>query len=454
MHLLALSAAIGILLLACGPAMAQDGDEAAADERDPNLVHWQWSAALKVVSQGNSPYLALTVPLAVFDKSQDDLRDVRLSDAGKNRVPYVLKVFSPKAQQTTLREAREPFNAGPRPKSRTYEMSLELAEVPAPGYNEIEILTTGRNYRRQVEVFGDKSEKFDDPQQFFDKKTYLVLYDVEGRTVDLHRFRFDLKQFRFVLVRVHADGDEEIPRITGVKVRRTITEPGEFATVDANLGNYETTRGDGGPASAWMINLPDKMPCEKLTFEVGGPPSDRPFNLQIANPNENRMPIGGADWRWRKDGERQLLEVHFNEVIARRLRLVVTDFANEPLQLHDVKATYSVRKLIFAKPDGVKVKLPITLYTGNTKVGNPGYVLEQKLPAILKPAPGVVELEESLAPNPAYQPPPPSLNERMPWLVYVVLGLACAVLLAILAALARQAIRRHDAKNTIEPVVQ
>ena len=47
-------------------------------------------------------------------------------------------------------------------------------------------------------------------------------------------------------------------------------------------------------------------------------------------------------------------------------------------------------------------------------------------------------------PNPTYVPPPPTLNEKMPWLVYVVLGVACLVLLAILVSLANQAIRRHD----------
>src|SRR6185436_15152073 len=120
-------------------------------------------------------------------------------------IPYVLRNFRKESQQTQLLTARPDFNTGPSPKSRTYEMSLELGNVPAPGHNDIEIHTTGRNYRRRVEVFGDDSDKFDNLRPFFDKKTYVVLYDVDGRTVDVHRFRYDFKQFKFVLVRVHAD---------------------------------------------------------------------------------------------------------------------------------------------------------------------------------------------------------------------------------------------------------
>jgi hypothetical protein len=456
--------AILLLLLAAASARAQDEkDQAAEDERDLKLVHWKWVQDLKLPAPEKlaGPYLALTVPPAVFGKAQDDLRDLRLTDAQGKRVPYALRIMRSESQQMKLREARPPFNVGPSPKARAYEMSIELAEVPPPGHNEIEIFTTGRNYRRRVEVFGDNSDKFDDPRPFFDKKTYVVLYDVDNRTVDLHRFRYDFKQFRFVLVRVHADAtvDEEIPKITNVMVRRSIIEPGEFVTEDADLGPYEATRGDGGPASAWTINLPDKMPCQKLTFAVAGTASERPFRLQIANPNEPRTDIAGAEWRWRTEGDRQLLEISFPEVIARRLRLVVTDFANEPLQFRNdgglikVKATRCVRKLIFARPDETKVTLPLKLYTGNTNVGAPNFDLAKKLPADLKPPPALTLAEwlDVMRPNPDYQPPPLTLNEQLPWLVYVVLGFACLVLLAILGALARQAIHRHDQKQAAAP---
>ena len=172
-----------------------------------------------------------------------------------------------------------------------------------------------------------------------------------------------------------------------------------------------------------MIDFPDKMPCEKLTFELDGPPSERPFRLQIANPKEPRQDVIGAEWRWRKDGDRQMLDISFQEVIARRLRLIVTDFANEPMQIRSAQATRCVRKLIFEKPDESKFTGSFRLYTGNAKADPANYVLAQKLPALLKPPPEVVGAGE-LDANPTYQPPPLTLHERMPWLVYVVLGFA------------------------------
>ena len=450
------------------PAFAQeDPDRAASDERDPLLVHWQWMQELRLPDKRDVPYLVLPITPAVFSRSQDGLRDIRLADAKGNRIPYALRTMRPESKQTNL-GARH-YDAGPSQKSRSYQVSLELAEAPPPGHNEIEIHTSGRNFRRRIEVLGSDTDGFKDPQMLLDKKTYVVHFDVDGKTVELNRFRYDFKQFRHLRVRVFADAtvDEEIPTITNVIVRRSIVIPGAFVTEPANLGMQEQVRGDAGPGSAWMIEFPDSMPgadkkplsdktplaekrpWEKLTFEVDGPPSERPFRLQIANPNEPRQDIFGAEWRWRKDGDRQLLEISFPEVIARRLRLIVTDFANEPLQIRTVQATRCVRNLIIETPDEAKITLPLRLYSGNDKVAGANYVLAQKLPVLLKPVPAVIDAG-AVTPNPSYEPPPLTLHQRMPWLVYVVLAIASAVLAVILGGLAVQAIRRHDAPTTIE----
>ena len=76
------------------------------------------------------------------------------------------------------------------------------------------------------------------------------------------------------------------------------------------------------------------------------------------------------------------------------------------------------------------------------------------MPDPLKSTPPAAELVGDFQANPSYQPPLQTLNERMPWLIYTVLGTACLVLLLILASLARQAIGRHDQTATIAMPVQ
>ena len=88
---------------------------------------------------------------------------------------------------------------------------------------------------------------------------------------------------------------------------------------------------------------------------------------------------------------------------------------------------------------------PLRLYTGNPRAEAPHYNFAASLPPVLQPPPERIGLGPTAA-NPVYRPEPKPLSERWPWLVYVVLGTASAVLLLILGLLARQMLRRHNAE--------
>jgi len=135
-------------------------------------------------------------------------------------------------------------------------------------------------------------------------------------------------------------------------------------------------------------------------------------------------------------------------VTARRLRLVVTDFRNQPLDVRSVTYSAPARQVVFEpKPE---LAQPLRLYFGNPKAAAPHYDFAEALPATLNPAPERGSLEAPTR-NPEYHPPLKPWTERWPWLVYLVLGAAAAVLLGILGALGREAVRRHDAAAAATP---
>jgi hypothetical protein len=185
----------------------------------------------------------------------------------------------------------------------------------------------------------------------------------------------------------------------------------------------------------------------RLTFTAAGDAVTRPFRLEIAG-TRNAPPseVPDAQWHWRKEGGQLLLDITFTEVRASRLRLVVTDFANPPLDLQAVTYSAAARQVVFAPPPDKKLEGPLQLYFGNAEATPAAYDFERTLPAELTPAPVEVEVGDPQD-NPEYVPPARPLGERLPWLIYVVLGAACLVLVALLGLLARQAVRRHDAKQ-------
>jgi hypothetical protein len=450
-----LRACLAVLVLlaapnaALSPLGAQPPGKEEGAEREAGFTAWEWYQEVRLPDQAAGPLIAVDVPPEVFDKAQPSLNDLRLGDANGGRLPYALRVRRTEMQQQDVPIIRQ-FNAGPV-KAGYYQVTLELQEIGPPGYNEIELDTPGTNYTRKVEAYGADSTDFKDAPNFLhgpDAKTpaFLVHYNTGRGVVDIRRLRFGFQQFRYVQVRVYADGGtkEQAPAIDHVTVRRTIALAGKYRTEPAQLGAREFVRGDGGPGTAWFIDLGAPMPCERLTLQVAGDEVDRPFRLEIADPKAPRVDVGRVEWKWRREGQTSYLDANFPEVVARRLRLVVTDFDNPPLNIAGAKYTSCIREVIFPAPPDKEATPPVRLYYGNPDAIAPHYDLERKLPAELKPPPLEARLGEPQR-NPDYVPPPVPLSERYPWLVYVILAAACTCLLAVLALLARQATARADA---------
>jgi hypothetical protein len=412
-------------------------------ERAESLTSWQWIQEIRLPEAQQARSFDFLITPGVLDKARTDLGDLRIYDARDREVPYALRVRRPEDKQESL-PARE-FNRAKNP-DRSTELSLDLGKNPVE-HNEIEILTGGTNFRRGVRVEGSDTDK---KWSSLLDKSYLVHYQVDSRVIDIHKVRYPASRFRYLRVRVLPDSGnpEDTPAISAVAVYRSVEVRGESVTLPAMLEAREAVPADQGPGSAWYVGFGGyAVPCEQLTIDIAERDFVRPFRLEKADPDEPRSVIATGEWRRRAGSEAKPIEVRFPEVRARRLRLVVTDYRNPPLNLTGVRYSAPARQVILA--NGPDLSPPLRLYFGNPNAEPPGYDFAANLPAVLEPPPARGTFG-SIEPNPNYQPAPKPWTERWPWLVYVVLGAASLVLLGILAALAREAISRHDAAELAE----
>ena len=434
-----------VSLLALLPALArcQDKfDEAPGEiEKDSSFARWPFLAdvtAPNAVAPGTK-FGSADIPAWVLGKALPDLADLRLADGDGLRVPYALRVLRDVSRQIPIRVERR-FDAGPTVKDRAYEESFELAHVPLPGHNEIEIQTAGNDFRRRVQVFGSNTPDFANAQALLPTKTDLVRFQTQGRVVVTNRFAYAHKLFRFLKVRIDADpyNGEPIPTIESVTVFQAEKSAGRYVTYPVRFSASQGVRGQGGPATAYTLDLGDEpIFCEKLTLMVRERAGvERPFRLQIANRGQVHEEVGGVEWRWRIEGDQQFVELTFPEIRAQNLRLIVTDFENPPFSFVEGTGTMAVRQITFAWPDA-KAGFPGTLYFGNLQAAAPRYDFDRQLPAKFDTAPAVCNVGPRRD-NPTYSPPPLPFNERNPWAVYVVLMLATLVLAGLLVPLARE----------------
>ena len=440
------AAAIALAVVSYGVAAASTSPAASPGTASPGsppdtepLSKWRWLHEVPLPKSIDSPWADFILPASAFGEAREDLGDLRLYDAQGRDRPYALRVREARDERKEL-SARQ-FNRQSHA-DRSTEVTLDLGEQPAE-HNEIDVVTKGSDFRRDAVLEGSDNGR--DWGKLADG-AWLVHYQVNSQTVDIHRLRYAPSRFRYLRVKVMPDRSraDDAPEFASVVVYHTVREPGEYVTRDTQLGPREPVRAPDGPGSAWFIDLGGQnVPCEKLLIDVADAEFARPFVVELLGNEEMRQMVAGGELRRQMTDRRKPLVISLNrEVRAQRLRLVVTDHSNPPLMIEQVKYTAAARQVVFAAAKDLAG--PLRLYAGNPQAEPPHYDFAATLPAVLEPPPARTMLGDAEA-NPIFQPEPKPWTERWPWLVYVVLGAASLALLVMLAGLARAAIRRHDA---------
>jgi hypothetical protein len=385
----------------------------------------------------------MVVPSQVMDQAREDLADLRLYDAGGREIPYALRIRKEVDDKRII--ATEVFNQATTG-STTSEMSVDLGEN-AGDHNEVEIETAGTNFRRRVDLEGSDSGR-----EWRTLKTGDIIFGFQSqnKSVESNRVSYPTSRYRYLRVRVFADEptDKQAPVITGVKVVMAVRERGELTTWDVNVPPYQLLRNQGAPASSWTIDLGARVPCDRLTLEVGDESFSRPFQLEaVDDPQNIRLVASGELTRRIGETRRPLVITFDNEEQARKLRLLVTDYNNQMLSISSIKAGAPARQLVFALKEPASP--PLRLFFGNQKATAPHYDFEKNLPAKLATEPIRIEVG-GVANNPDYQPEPLPLTERIPWLIYLVLAASSLALAMILISLARTTLRSEPQKEKTE----
>ncbi len=405
-----------IMQLACLCAALSGNLRAQSAPAPERLSAWPY---YKEISTRGGPAEFL-LDRDVLDKARPDAADVRLYDANNREIPYALAVRRD-VDTHSLFTSRE-FN-----RAVEGEASLISCELGAETqeHNEVVIVTAGENFRRLAQVEGSP-----DGALWFTLASQAILFRFTsgGRTVEQNSVSYPVSRYRYLRVRVEHDPqtDHAAPAITSLAVRRSLRATGETIPFPVTLESREADPLQGRPASIWHIDLGGRIPLQSLVMDVRDRAFARPFQLEIVDNPAAPVLLASGDLQRDEEHAASEVRLNFTEQFARGLKLTVIDDRNPPLGLNTVTALSAARQVIFDRPGTVR------LYFGNPKALAPNYYVTPS-----RAAPSNRLTLGPQQPNPQYRPEAKPLSERAPWLVYVILAGACAMLAAILFNLAR-----------------
>jgi len=407
-----------------------------------SLAAWEFIQDVPINKEGDSPWVDFILTPNVFDAARSDLADLPLYDASGGEVPYALRVRHPK--DTTEKVEARKFNVVRDPAGSS-QLSLDLGEVRIE-HNEVEVKTPGTNFRRRVLLEGSDDG---DAWNNLTEENLIHFQAGEEKLVD-DAISYTPCRYRYLRITVSRDRqvDKDPVSIGEVTVQRRVEVPGEIVTRTAELGERRAERTDRAAGSAWFIDLGgDAVPVDRIMVEIADGEFARDYHVEAGGPPNTKQRfrrVGDGFWRRRAGEKKQDMVAEFQEQTAARLKLVVTDHRNDPLQIQSVRVGAPARAVIAARDpsrDG-----PLRLYLGNAKAEAPNYDFARNLPKKLDPPPVRLALADRQE-NPVYEPEPLPLTERLPWLIYVLLGAAVAVLGVLIISLARAAITVADARQ-------
>jgi hypothetical protein len=398
------------------------------------LTEWPFYVEVSPSAQG---LCDLTVSPEVFDRAREDLADLRLYDSRGREVPYALRVRRDVNQQEMIGASE--FNRA-RSGERASELSLDLGQ-DARSHNEVEISTEGVNFRRRVDIEGS-----DDGKQWRVIVSGAIIFSFESLSsrAESSRISYPASRHRFLRVRVFADEqiDRESPNIAGVEVLMSAREQEEILYWGESFPYHQSVRSEGEPASAWTVEMEGRVPVDRLAVDVNAESFSRPYVLETADDPQNPRLVASGVLARRAGEERKKIIIKFDEVFAKKLRLIVTDYRNPALPISSIQAAAPARQVIF---DTKNFAPPLKMYFGNHRASEPHYDFGNDLPARLISAPARCEAGNRMN-NTDFTPEPEPLTERAPWLVYVALAASSAALGSILWSLARDSMRAGDQK--------
>ena len=418
----------GVFLAGLGPVPALSTIAA-----DFALAEWRYFKPIALpTGLADGELVELTLDWEVFKDSAAGQTDLRLIRDGGQEVAY----------QLVLAEGREERESVPvKVRDLGYlpgEHTSFVVDIGEGGslHNEVEIFTSGKNFRRKTKV---ESSSNAETWAVIQEGTEIYDFTVSERNFNAHNTRISYPESAARYLRVQVFNGAEGPlEVTGAGVARTeYNPPGETAYSPSMVSRTEDV--DTRSSVLILDSGSQGIPTTRLSFQTRAVNFHRDVTIEVSNDREN--------WQWQGEaavysydtpkfvGSR--LEVNYPESRHRYYRMTVQNRDNPPLPLEDITLFGVERKVIFqAQPGG-----DYALYYGNPDALRPSYDLERVLPYFETASLPAATLGAQQV-NPAFAlPEPPALpwTERYPWLVPAAVSVAGVVVAALLFGVVRQA---------------
>lgn len=319
----------------------------------------------------------IVLPTEIFDKTKTDFSDIRLIGLTANKdtlqAPYILQLASEKLTQVAVSFKLINQAKNNRGSYFTFETPVESA------INQIQLSFKPLNFDWKVTLEGSQNQ-----QEWFAILTDYRILSISTADTNFHytNLNFPTAKYRYFRLLIH---NEKNPGFSAAKLLLNTVTAGNYNTYPIQLNALNEDKKN--KLTEINLNLKSTVPVSKLTLAVKkNYDYFRPIHISYLSDSVQTE----KGWQYRYGtltsgtiNSFEKSEFVFNSTVLNKLKIVIENQDNVPLQIDSVQVEGYVHEVI------ARFTAPATYFLtyGNPLANKPNYDIERfsdQIPADLK----------------------------------------------------------------------
>ena len=313
-----------IALLLCSTiTLAQIGDYNA--KREILGVSEQWHS--------------LELPTSVFENGKDNLADIRIygiTATDTLEIPYLMRIA--KEERTQKEIAFKLINVSNRQDAHYFTFEVPTQEI----LNDVELDFKNENFDWRLTLEGSQ-----DQLQWFTILEDDRILSIKNSQTDYRYTHLNFPNAKYRYYRV-SFRSETLPELKTAKIFLEEKKPAHYTM--ANIAKLENLRLKDKKQTVLEIALKGRVPISFFSLDIKNTVDYyRTFRLQYVKDSVSTEKGWKYNYRTLYQGTLNSIEkneFNFNTVLAKKLKLIIEDDDNQPLEIKEVKVKGYVHNLI------------------------------------------------------------------------------------------------------------
>lgn len=292
----------------------------------------------------SGPWHSLELPPSVFKNSKDDLADIRIYKIAPTdtlEIPYLLRIAKEEEIQKEI--AFKLINVSNQQDAHYFTFEVPTQEI----LNNVELDFKNENFDWNVRLEGSQ----DQLKWFTILKDHRIL-SIKNSQTDYRytHLNFPNAKYRYFRISIRS---ETLPELKAAKIYLVENTPAHYNI--ANVAKLENVHQKDKKQTVLEIELEGRLPISYLGLDI---PNRfdyyRSFRLQYVHDSVSTEKGWRYNYRTLYQGTLNSIEKNefkFNTVLAKKLKLIIEDQDNQPLEIKNVKVKGYIHELVARFPD-------------------------------------------------------------------------------------------------------